>query len=153
MPVPSKTSDTVFPVRPGAANRPCRGFTLIELIVVIALVAVLAAIVAPNLLGKAGDANRKAAMVQLEKIASSVELYRLETGRYPETLTDLVQRPQGVDAWNGPYVRKLSQLKDPWGNDLVLRQPGEHGPFDLLSYGGDGEPGGEDDAADIHSWE
>lgn len=129
------------------------GFTLIELIVVIALVAVLAAVIAPNLLGKATEANRKSATIQLEKIANSVELYRLETGRYPEELTDLVRRPDGVERWNGPYVRKLSQLQDPWGNDLVIRRPGEHGPFDVISYGADGRPGGEGDDADILSWE
>ena len=89
------------------------GFTLIELIVVIALVAVLAAVVAPNLLGKATEANRKSAGIQLEKIANAVELYRLETGRYPEELTDLVKKPQGVERWNGPYIRKTAQLKDP----------------------------------------
>ena len=86
------------PIRPS-------GFTLIELIVVIALVAILAAVVAPNLLGKATEANRKSAGIQLEKIANSVELYRLETGRYPEELSDLVRRPSGVERWNGPYVR------------------------------------------------
>ena len=129
------------------------GFTLIELIVVIALVAVLAAVIAPNLLGKATDANRKSAAIQLEKIANSVELYRLETGRYPEQLSDLVRRPDGVERWNGPYVRKLSQLQDPWGNDLVMQRPGENGPFDIISYGSDGQPGGEGDDADIVSWE
>jgi general secretion pathway protein G len=129
------------------------GFTLIELIVVIALVAVLAAVIAPNLLTKASDANRKSATIQLEKIANSVELYRLETGRYPDELTDLVRRPDGVERWNGPYVRKLSQLQDPWGYDLVMRRPGENGPFDIVSYGADGRPGGEGDDADILSWE
>ena len=129
------------------------GFTLIELIVVIALVAVLAAVIAPNLLGKATEANRKSAAIQLEKIANAVELYRIETGRYPEELTDLVRRPDGVERWNGPYVRKLSQLQDPWGNDLVMRRPGENGPFDIISYGADGRPGGEGDDADINSWE
>ena len=129
------------------------GFTLIELIVVIALLAVLAAVVAPNLLGKASDANRQSAKIQLEKLSNAVELYRLETGRYPESLEDLVTQPQGLDRWNGPYVRKLSQLKDPWGNDVVIQQPGEHGKFDLISYGGDGEPGGEGDGADVNSWE
>lgn len=129
------------------------GFTLIELIVVIALVAVLAAVVAPNLLGKASDANRKSAGIQLEKIANIVELYRLETGRYPETLEDLINQPQGVERWNGPYVRKQSQLNDPWGNPLVIERPGQNGPFDIISYGGDGQPGGEGDDADINSWE
>lgn len=130
-----------------------KGFTLIELIVVIALVAVLAAIVAPNLLGKASEANRKSALVQLEKLSNAVELYRLETGRYPEELNDLVDRPQGLERWNGPYVRKSSQLLDPWGNEIVLKVPGERNSFDLLSYGGDNRPGGDGDAADISNWD
>lgn len=129
------------------------GFTLIELIVVIALIAVLAAVVAPNLLGKAGEANRKSAMVQLEKVSNAVELYRLETGTYPDDLIDLVEQPQGVDRWKGPYMRKQSQLLDPWGNPLVLKHPGERGNFDLISYGADGRPGGEGDAADISNWD
>ena len=65
----------------------------------------------------------------------------------------LVRRPDGVERWNGPYVRKLSQLQDPWGNDLVMQRPGENGPFDIISYGSDGQPGGEGDDADITSWE
>jgi len=129
------------------------GFTLIELIVVIALLAVLAAVVAPNLLGKASDANRKSAAIQLEKIANTVELYRLETGRYPDTLMDLVRQPQGLERWNGPYVRKPSQIKDPWGYELIIKRPGQNGPFEIISYGGDGRPGGDGDDADIHSWE
>jgi general secretion pathway protein G len=129
------------------------GFTLIELIVVIALVAVLAAVVAPNLLGKATEANRKSASVQLEKLSSAVELYRLETGRYPEDLVDLVEQPQGVDRWAGPYIRKKSQLQDPWGNEIVIKRPGESGAFDLISYGADGRPGGQGDDADITNWD
>jgi general secretion pathway protein G len=129
------------------------GFTLIELIVVIALVAVLAAVVAPNLLGRASDANRKSVAVQLEKIGNAVELYRLETGQYPDRLEDLVEQPAGLERWNGPYVRKLSRLQDPWGNMLEFRQPGQNGPFDIVSYGGDGRPGGEGDAADITNWD
>jgi general secretion pathway protein G len=129
------------------------GFTLIELIVVIALVAVLAAVVAPNLLGKASDANRKSATVQIEKISNAVELYRLETGQYPESLDDLVTRPAGLERWNGPYVRKQSRLQDPWGNRLVIEVPGRNGSFDIISYGGDGRPGGDGDAADITNWD
>lgn len=127
------------------------GFTLIELIVVIALVAVLAAVVAPNLLGRAGEAKRQSTTIQLEKVVSAVELYRLETGRYPDKLADLVQRPNGLKQWNGPYLRKLSQLKDPWGHELVIQRPGKSGPFDVISLGGDGQAGGDGDAADISS--
>ena len=135
------------------SNYRTAGFTLIELIVVIALLAVLAAVVAPNLLGKASDANRKSAGIQLEKIGSAVELYRLETGRYPDRIEDLAVKPQGVERWNGPYVSKKSQLKDPWGNDLVIKKPGETHKFEVISYGGDGRPGGEGDDADITNWD
>jgi len=131
-----------------------RGFTLIEVIVVIALVALLMAYVAPNLLNRADDAKRKTAGLQLEKISSSIELYKLEVGRFPETLSDLVEKPGGnSDNWKGPYLKKKSLLKDPWGNELNYQQPGEHGAFDLLSYAGDGQLGGEGDNADITSWE
>ena len=129
------------------------GFTLIELIVVIALIAVLAAVVAPNLLGKAGEAKRKSAGVQLEKIGNAVELYRLENGRYPQQLIDLVQKPEDAKKWDGPYVRKQSQLLDPWSNALHLKVPGEHGNFDVISYGADGRAGGEGDDADITNWD
>lgn len=133
-------------------NRHHRGFTLIELLVVIALIAVLAAVVAPNLLGKANSANRQAAKVQVDKIANAIELYRLETGRYPETLGDLVTQPGGLTRWAGPYV-KQSMLNDPWHTELIYRHPGEHGGFDIVSLGSDAQPGGEGDDADIGNWE
>ena len=131
------------------ARSAARGFTLIEILVVIALLAVLAAVVAPNLLGKANDANRRSAGIQLEKVANAIELYRLETGRFPQKLQDLVEKPQGVPRWAGPYLKKHSSLQDPWGNDLVYLQPGKSGEFDLLSYGPDGEAGGKGDGEDI----
>ncbi|MES9958207.1 MAG: type II secretion system major pseudopilin GspG [Sedimenticola sp.] len=130
-----------------------RAFTLIELIVVIALVAVLAAVVAPNLLGKASDANRKAAGIQLDKVSNAIELYRLETGRYPERLRDLIEQPSGLERWKGPYLKKQATLIDPWGNDLAYNRQGQHGPFDLISHGADGQSGGEGDDADIGHWE
>lgn len=130
-----------------------RGFTLIELIVVIALIAVLAAVVAPNLLGKAGEAKHKSAAVQVEKIGNTVELYHLENGRYPERIIDLVEKPEGADKWNGPYLRKRSQVLDPWGNEIVIQVPGEHGSFDITSYGADGRAGGEGENADITNWD
>lgn len=130
-----------------------KGFTLIELLVVIALVAVIAAVVAPNLLGKAGDANRKAAAIQIEKVSNSIELYRLETGRYPAQLLDLVDQPSGLERWAGPYLKKRSSLNDPWGTPLAYRYPGDNGAFDVYSLGGDSEEGGEGEAADLGNWE
>ena len=130
-----------------------RGFTLIELIVVIALIAVLAAVVAPNLLGKADEAKRKSAAVQIEKLGNTIELYHVENGRYPEKLVDLIERPANTDTWNGPYLRKKSQLLDPWGHEIVIDVPGEHGSFDVISYGADGRAGGDGDDADITNWD
>jgi len=130
-----------------------RGFTIIELIVVIAILSLLAVYVAPQLFGKADEAKRKAAGIQVEKVSSSIELYKLEVGRFPADLQDLVKAPSGVDNWEGPYLKKSSLLLDPWDRKLVYVQPGEHGRFDLYSLGSDGEPGGEGDAADVTNWE
>jgi len=129
------------------------GFSLIELLVVIGILAVIAAIVAPNLLGKADDANVNAAKVQIEQITAAIDLYRLETGRYPNDLNDLIYNPGNMSRWKGPYLRKKSLLQDPWHNDLVFTRPGEHGPYDIYSYGSDGEPGGEGNDAEIGNWE
>lgn len=139
---------------PSTRGRPdAGGFTLIELIAVIALIAVLAAVIAPNLLGKAGKAKRMAATVQMEKISQAIELYHLENGRYPEELVDLVEKPADAGNWNGPYMRKRSQLLDPWNHQMTIRIPGTQGPFDVISYGADGRVGGDGDDADITNWD
>ena len=130
-----------------------RGFSLIELLVVIGILAVIAAIVAPNLLGKADDANVNATKVQIEQVTAAIDLYRLETGKLPRELGDLITNPGDSKRWKGPYLRKKSLLQDPWHNDLVYTQPGEHGRYDLFSYGSDGVPGGEGNDADIGNWE
>ena len=130
-----------------------RGFSLIELLVVIGILSVIAAIVAPNLLGKADDANVNATKVQIEQITAAIDLYRLETGKYPQDLNDLISNPGDSPRWKGPYLRKKSLLQDPWHNDLVYSRPGEHGPYDLYSYGSDGQAGGEGNDAEIGNWE
>lgn len=130
-----------------------RAFTLFELLVVMAILAVIVAIVAPNLIGKADDANIQAARVQLEQVSGAIDLYRLETGSYPPDLQALLEPPPGLERWNGPYLRKRSLLTDPWRQPLGYRQPGEHGAFDVLSYGADGQPGGTGSSADIGNWE
>jgi general secretion pathway protein G len=130
-----------------------RGFSLIELLVVIAILSVIAAIVAPNLLGKADDANVQATKIQIEQMTAAIDLYKLETGRYPRRLDDLVANPGDVPRWKGPYLRKKSLLQDPWHNDMQYQQPGQHGPYDLYSYGADGRQGGTGNDAEIGNWE
>jgi len=130
-----------------------RGFTLMELIVVITILAFVAVIIAPQMFDRADDAKRKAAQIQIDKVAAAIQLYKLEVGRFPETLQDLVQQPAGADNWRGPYLDKKALLQDPWHRDLVYVQPGEHRRFDLSSYGSDGNAGGEGDDADITNWE
>jgi general secretion pathway protein G len=130
-----------------------RGFSLIELLVVIAILSVIAAIVAPNLLGKADDANVHATKIQLEQVTAAIDLYRLETGKYPRRLDDLASNPGDVSRWKGPYLRKKSLMQDPWHNDLQYQHPGQHGAYDLFSYGADGKAGGDGNDADIGNWE
>lgn len=133
--------------------RRARGFTLIELLVVIGILAIIAVVVAPQFLGKADDAKVSAAKIQVDNVANAVEIYRLETGKYPPDLEALFEAPSDVHNWKGPYLKKRSILKDPWNTDLVYRYPGEHGAYDVLSYGADGQAGGEGHAADIGSWQ
>jgi general secretion pathway protein G len=136
------------------------GFTLIEILVVIAVLAMLAALVAPNVFRHVGTARDATARSQIELLGAGLDAYRLDNGRYPTT-------EQGLDAlqvqptsqpvprnWRGPYLRKEVPL-DPWGNPYIYLSPGEMNPqgYDLLSLGADGEPGGEGEDADIVSWE
>lgn len=129
------------------------GFTLIEIIVVIALIGLLAAYIAPDLIGKADDTKYKSARLHLEKVSSAIDLYKLETGSYPKNLKDLVRKPDTQENWNGPYIRREASLNDPWGNSLTYNIPGSSHSFDLLSFGSDGKPGGDGNNADISIWE
>ncbi len=131
------------------------GFTLIELLVVVIIIGLLAGLVAPKFFGKLGVSRQKTAKAQIELFGSALDEFRLDNGRYPTTdegLEALRKNPGDLKNWAGPYLPKAIP-KDPWGNDYVYKSPGEHGNYDLLSYGGDGEPGGEGEDADIVSWE
>ncbi len=132
-------------------NRRQRGFTLVEIMIVLVLIALLGGLVAPKLLGKLKSGQAKAAKAQIDRLGMAVETYYLDTGRMPSSLQDLVNG-SGVSNWNGPYVKE-SSLKDPWGNPYHYQQPGQHGDYDIISYGSDGAPGGEGSARDITSWE
>lgn len=130
------------------------GFTLLELLVVMVIIGLLASFVAPRYFGQVGKSEIKTARAQIAGIESALDQYRLDVGHYPGTepgLGSLFSRPVNEARWAGPYLKKQAP-PDPWGNAYVYRMPGEHGEYDLLSYGNDGQPGGSGEAADITNW-
>jgi len=129
-----------------------RGFTLVELLLVLVILALIAGLVLPGIIGKAESAKAKAASSQISRISMSVESFYLDTGNTPSSLEELVNEPSGLTGWNGPYI-KNSLLKDPWGQPYQYRVPGDHGDFDIQSFGADRQQGGEGKNADITSWE
>jgi len=131
------------------------GFTLVELLVVMVIIGLLAALVAPRFVRQEEKAKVKAARAQIELLGTALDTLRLDVGRYPTTeegLDALARKPSALERWDGPYLKKQVPM-DPWGKPYVYRSPGEHGSFDLLSYGADGAPGGEGDNRDVTSWE
>ena len=138
-----------------AGRRRQAGFTLIEIMVVMVIIGLLMALVGPNLIGRSEKAKSQAAAMQIERLGTVLDTFRLDVGRYPTTqegLQVLVQRPMGVDRWDGPYINK-GVPKDPWDRPYIYRSPGEAGrPYDLYSLGADGAPGGTDTNRDITSW-
>ena len=128
------------------------GFTLLELLVVVAIIGLLVGYVAPRYFGQIGKSEVATAKAQIDALDKALDQYRLDTGHYPATdagLASLVARPANEPRWNGPYLRKAVPL-DPWGKAYVYRSPGAQGAdFDLLSYGKDGQPGGTGEDADL----
>lgn len=130
------------------------GFTLIELLVVMIILGLLASLVGPRLFGKIDKAKQQTAQAQIELLSTALASFRLDIGRFPteeEGLKGLIERPSDLQKWDGPYLTKEIP-RDPWGNDYVYKIPGEHGSYDLMSYGMDGVSGGEDNDLDIVSW-
>lgn len=130
------------------------GFTLLELLVVMVIIGLLAGYVAPRYFAQIGKSEVKTARAQIDALEKALETYRLDTGHFPTTeqgLKALMERPANMPKWQGPYLKK-SVPDDPWGHAYQYTSPGTHGEYDLLSYGRDGRPGGQDEDADITNW-
>jgi len=131
------------------------GFTLLELLVVLAIMGVLAAVVGPQVIRYLGSSKTQTAEVQSKNIVAALNLYRLDAGRYPtaeEGLQALIKAPASAPAWNGPYLPDEGAITDPWGRPYLMRVPGEHGEVDVYTLGSDGEPGGSGEARDVGNW-
>ena len=128
-------------------------FTLVEILVVLAIIGLAAGLVLPNVIGHLQGANRKAAKAQIKIIDDSVITYYLDMKAYPSSLDDLVKNPGSSAKWGGPYMKNGVVPKDPWGNEYQYLSPGTQGPYDLYSYGADGKQGGSELNADIGNWD
>jgi general secretion pathway protein G len=132
-----------------------RGFTLLELLVVMVIIGLLVGYVGPMYFKQVGKSEVKTTRAQIDSFGKALDQYRLDTGHYPSSeqgLNALVERPDNEKKWDGPYLKKAVPL-DPWGNPYLYKQPGDHGEYDIISYGKDGTAGGTGEAADIGSWE
>jgi len=132
-----------------------RGITLIELLVVLAIVSLLAGLVGPAVFNEFGKAKSKTALLQIKDLEQSLEMYKLDVGRYPSTadgLDALVRNPGNADGWNGPYVRAKEIPQDPWKKPYHYKYPGQAGGIEIFSLGEDGVTGGEGESADIGNW-
>jgi general secretion pathway protein G len=131
-----------------------RGFTLLELLVVMVIIGLLAGIVAPQYFAQIGKSNAKVARAQIESFGQALDQYRLDVGQYPTSeqgLLALRTAPQQVARWQGPYLKR-DVPEDPWGRAYQYKRPGQHGEYDLVSLGADGQPGGDGENADVVSW-
>lgn len=139
---------------PGRRKYKQGGFTLLELLVVIVILGLLVSIVGPRYFREVEKSKTKTAKAQIEALGKALDQYRLDTGRYPSTeqsLNALVTKPANEAKWEGPYLSKALPV-DPWSRPYVYKSPGEHGDYDLLSYGSDGQVGGTKEAEDVVSW-
>ncbi len=130
------------------------GFSLLELLVVLAIMGLLMSLVGPQVLNQLGGAKSKTAMIQIKDFEQALEMYSLDVGNYPSTmdgLEALIKKPSGADGWNGPYL-KGDIPNDPWKKEYFYKFPGEHAEFDITSYGKNGTPGGDKEDTDIKNW-
>ena len=149
----NKSRSGFFNLRGSDATRSGeQGFTLVEMLVVIAIIGLIMGLIGPRVLNYLSESKVKAAKIQMQSFASALDLFNLDAGRYPsssEGLDALVHRASGIAAWNGPYLKGGNVPMDPWGHPYLYRAPGEHGAFDIVSLGADGAEGGSGVAADI----
>jgi general secretion pathway protein G len=135
--------------------RAVHGFTLMELLIVLVIIGLLAALVGPTLYQRIKPAKQSAARAQIENFATALDNFYIDSGRYPTTqegLKVLRTKPEGLEKWNGPYLKKEIPA-DPWGNPYIYRAPGRSGGYEIISYGADGREGGEGEDQDINSWD
>lgn len=140
-------------VQPHDGNR---GFTLLEILVVLVILGMLASLVGPQVFKQLAGSKTRAAELQIQELSAALDLYRLEVGSYPTSdqgLGALISKPSNVKNWNGPYLKKKVIRRDPWGNDYHYRYPGQFGDFDLWSLGADASDGGDGENRDVKSWE
>jgi general secretion pathway protein G len=146
-----------------ASYRPSRigrarngGFTLMELLVVLAILGLLMSLVGPQVLKQLGGAKTKTALIQIRDLEQALEMYKLDVGRYPNTaqgLVALVEKPGGTSGWNGPYLKNGKLPQDPWGGDYKYKYPGDRAEFDVFTLGQDGSVGGDGEDRDVGNWE
>ena len=129
-------------------SRRQRGFTILEIVIVFILLAGIMSFVGPKIFEQMGRAKSSEAKIRIQQLVGQIEMYKLEVGRYPDSLQSLVKQPAGVDRWNGPYA-KDTDLKDAWGNDYRFTVPGTNKGFDLISLGADNKEGGEGENRDV----
>ena len=132
-----------------------RGFTLLELMVVLLILSLLASIAAPRVAKYLRKAKSDTAKIQVDALGAAVDSFNIDNGRFPtdqEGLKALMDRPDGLTSWDGPYLKKRDSLTDPWGHPYLYRHPGQKGDFDIYTLGSDQKQGGEGDARDIGNW-
>lgn len=141
--------------RKGTTRKRPRGFTLLELMVVLLILALLGTIAAPRVTKYLRKAKSQTAKIQVDALSAAVDSFHLDMGRFPsseEGLKVLMDRPSDAASWDGPYLKRRDSLIDPWGHSYLYRIPGQHGEYDVYSLGSDNREGGEGDAADVGNW-